>query len=53
MRFGKAENADDILNAWGRNIDRVLDTLTKVTQDISKETMQRAAVAAGGAGTSA
>jgi len=53
VRFGKAENADDILNAWGRNIDRVLDTLTKVTQDISKETMQRAAVAAGGAGTSA
>lgn len=41
MKFGKAEAAEDILNRWGRNIDRVLDIVTKMTQDISKEAMQR------------
>lgn len=55
VRFGKVQTADDVLNDWGRNIDRVLDVVSKITQDISKEAMQRTrgqAVAAA-AGTSA
>lgn len=37
--IGKTQQPEDVLNAWGRNIGKLLTLVEKATQQIQKEAM--------------
>ena len=45
VTMGGVKDADDVLNKWSSNIERVLTLVNKVNQDIGKESMQWAGAA--------
>ena len=45
VTMGGVKDADDVLNKWSSNIERVLTLVNKVNQDMGKESMQWAGAA--------